>query len=585
MDEQVTYIDTAEAMAEKTAKVFSDTQYDDSTASTGAFGKLDEIKTKVDSISENVGELMDRYKELEGMYDQFTNFNEAMDQNIYRFELVIGNINQQYTELKTAIEERVNEQVKADQELNQDIESNTNEITNGESGDTTGGSGGGGTTPTDGASTPTGGTTPTDGASTPTGGTTPTGGETSGTTPAAGEQTESKDISASDTVMEGTMADTTGLPVTSEGNITDNKLPGTPPNDTNKTTDTTTPTDGTTSTTPADTSNKKSAADIADEIIKGNYGNGAERQKKIEEQGYNYREVQDIVNAKLKGTYNGSTSTSAGTTTGTGTASGTTGSTNTSSGSTYVNSDGEVFKSGGSTSSSGSSTSSSSSSNGAVTEDHRVYYNTNSGTNSGTKADEPKVSPTFQNEPSTSGTGAKSSSSNGQPTTNYDDRGYPSSYSGKTTGLENNVSSNTAVASNKNQTTVGNNGTWSATYNTGLMNEPGSVNMNSVPPTLPGSSTHVADSGITHGGSTGTFDVLTPNYGKTVVSNNGTWSATYNTGLMNEPSSVANISNNYGGTALHTASSGQTHGGGVGSFGTSSSTDVASTGSGSSGHF
>ena len=45
-------------------------------------------------------------------------------------------------------------------------------------------------------------------------------------------------------------------------------------------------------------SSKKSIDEVAREVYKGNYGNGAERRKRLEEEGYNYKEVQDRVNKK-----------------------------------------------------------------------------------------------------------------------------------------------------------------------------------------------------------------------------------------------------------------------------------------------
>ena len=44
---------------------------------------------------------------------------------------------------------------------------------------------------------------------------------------------------------------------------------------------------------------KKTPDQIADEVIAGKWGNGAERKQKLEAAGYNYQEVQDIVNKKL----------------------------------------------------------------------------------------------------------------------------------------------------------------------------------------------------------------------------------------------------------------------------------------------
>ena len=48
-------------------------------------------------------------------------------------------------------------------------------------------------------------------------------------------------------------------------------------------------------------SNRKSIDEVAKEVIQGKYGNQPERQKRLESEGYNYREVQNRVNQILKG--------------------------------------------------------------------------------------------------------------------------------------------------------------------------------------------------------------------------------------------------------------------------------------------
>lgn len=45
---------------------------------------------------------------------------------------------------------------------------------------------------------------------------------------------------------------------------------------------------------------KKSNEEIASEVIQGKWGNQPERQKRLEEAGYNYKEIQKIVNERLK---------------------------------------------------------------------------------------------------------------------------------------------------------------------------------------------------------------------------------------------------------------------------------------------
>ena len=60
--------------------------------------------------------------------------------------------------------------------------------------------------------------------------------------------------------------------------------------------------------TPQPTPGKKSVDEVANEVIKGLWGNGSERKARLEAAGYNYNEVQNAVNAKL----GGAPSTSAG---------------------------------------------------------------------------------------------------------------------------------------------------------------------------------------------------------------------------------------------------------------------------------
>lgn len=48
------------------------------------------------------------------------------------------------------------------------------------------------------------------------------------------------------------------------------------------------------------TSVKKSESDIAKEVIKGKWGNGAERKKKLTKAGYDYESIQNLVNKMLK---------------------------------------------------------------------------------------------------------------------------------------------------------------------------------------------------------------------------------------------------------------------------------------------
>ena len=50
----------------------------------------------------------------------------------------------------------------------------------------------------------------------------------------------------------------------------------------------------------ADRDNKKSIAEIAQEVVAGKWGNGSERKQRLEAEGYDYAEVQAKVNEMLR---------------------------------------------------------------------------------------------------------------------------------------------------------------------------------------------------------------------------------------------------------------------------------------------
>lgn len=45
---------------------------------------------------------------------------------------------------------------------------------------------------------------------------------------------------------------------------------------------------------------RKTDEEIAKEVIQGKWGNGKERQKKLEQEGYDYKKIQKIVNELIK---------------------------------------------------------------------------------------------------------------------------------------------------------------------------------------------------------------------------------------------------------------------------------------------
>ena len=51
---------------------------------------------------------------------------------------------------------------------------------------------------------------------------------------------------------------------------------------------------------PTEKPTKKTNEEIADEVLAGKWGNGSKRKKALEAAGYNYYQIQDIVNAKVK---------------------------------------------------------------------------------------------------------------------------------------------------------------------------------------------------------------------------------------------------------------------------------------------
>jgi LysM repeat protein len=53
---------------------------------------------------------------------------------------------------------------------------------------------------------------------------------------------------------------------------------------------------------PYEEEKKKSNEEIADEVIAGKWGSGDERKKRLTAAGYNYNEIQKLVNEKLKPT-------------------------------------------------------------------------------------------------------------------------------------------------------------------------------------------------------------------------------------------------------------------------------------------
>lgn len=85
------------------------------------------------------------------------------------------------------------------------------------------------------------------------------------------------------------------------------KIPGTSTKTTTSSTKTTTTTTKTNTT--STTSSKKSNETIAKEVLAGKWGNGTDRKTKLEAAGYNYDTIQNIVNQMAAGTYTSGSST------------------------------------------------------------------------------------------------------------------------------------------------------------------------------------------------------------------------------------------------------------------------------------
>ncbi len=246
--------DSNEAKATKEPQTFDNFTYDTVTDD-GILNKLDDVKTIINDVNDDISSICDKYEELKGYYDKFTDFFEMMDDNKNGLHSSADAIRKAYESVLTELQLQLVEQQEVDSELLEDLDdiniilnrSNTNED---------------GLAKSDNAN------------------------ETS-----IKEEQPKEDTTAKE---EKTTEDTP----TNDEKTTESKQ-----TEDNKVEDNTTKDN-----TPVDTKKEINPdldpAKAADEVISGKYGTGEDRKKALADAGYDPSEVQKIVNQKINGTYN-----------------------------------------------------------------------------------------------------------------------------------------------------------------------------------------------------------------------------------------------------------------------------------------
>ena len=120
MKDVVTF-DTAEATLEKVPKVYDEFKYDNE-SNEGALNKLNDINEKVNTISSQIDSLADKYIQLQGMYEEFTGFNETMNINIMSFKSATNGVKVLHNKLVTELQNQISAAAKADDELLEDVD-------------------------------------------------------------------------------------------------------------------------------------------------------------------------------------------------------------------------------------------------------------------------------------------------------------------------------------------------------------------------------------------------------------------------------------------------------------------------------
>lgn len=85
MDANVAHYDDNEARMEKEPNVFQEFCYDNQ-SDEGVLSIFNQMINKLDTLKNDIADLNQKYVQLEGKYEQFTNFNEEMETIIKRME-------------------------------------------------------------------------------------------------------------------------------------------------------------------------------------------------------------------------------------------------------------------------------------------------------------------------------------------------------------------------------------------------------------------------------------------------------------------------------------------------------------------
>ncbi len=118
---EVAYYDEAEAKLEKTPQTYQDFQYDNATDG-GILALFDEAKAKIKTVREDVEGVKGTYTQLQELYDEFTNFNDTMNQIAKAMEGKVNTIEQLFTNVVDTARQAVESHQKVDETLMADLE-------------------------------------------------------------------------------------------------------------------------------------------------------------------------------------------------------------------------------------------------------------------------------------------------------------------------------------------------------------------------------------------------------------------------------------------------------------------------------
>lgn len=288
MEEVATYYQS-EAAAEKEPKSFNDFLYDNEKDG-GALNKFAEINSKIVEVKSAIEELNEKYKKMVGDYEYFTNLEDQMNSIINSMNQRAENVAKYFENIVTTCKQVIEEHVKTDANLIDDLEFIDGMLAAG-------------------VGTDAGFRDSAKGGNVPY--------PNIDSIPGLSEEDKAKMRQANEDYLSqqndaAFRASHNGLSE-KEFNALNDIQKQEVMKEANKQQDVIyAQKEEATSNTYANM-NKGDYEAIADEIIRtGNYGNGNDRRAELEAQGYNYQDIQDIVNAKMNGTWQGSASATTG---------------------------------------------------------------------------------------------------------------------------------------------------------------------------------------------------------------------------------------------------------------------------------